>query len=269
MRCFAAIGVGAAALVFAAICGEAYTAEKKAKSVLVELDGSASTDEDGDALQYEWRQIAGPPVTLSDPQAAKPFFRTAEPGVYVFELRVSDGKTWSQPARVEARVEAEDLPPEAIVLSEVTCEVGQTAVIDGRRSRDPEGARLFYRWRQVSGPPLYLSPEICEQPILAFPAQQPGVYEIELVVSDGKNFSPAALCRLTIKPRNSAPVARVASTQRVILPKSAEEKALTMRKPVACIEEVGCPLPGETVVLDGRNSFSPSRKPLKYYWKQK
>ncbi len=272
MRYFPAIFLATFGSIFASYpgqAGEGQTVEKKGKSVLVELDGSASADEDGDALEYAWRQVSGPRVTLSDPQAAKPFFRTTEPGLYVFELRVSDGKTWSHPVQVEVHVEAENLPPEAIVLPEITCEVGQTAVIDGRRSRDPEGERLSYRWRQVAGPPLYLSAEICRQPVLAFPAAQTGVYEIELLVSDGKNTSQAALCRLIIKPHNNAPVARADSKQRVILPKSAEEKAQATRKPVACIEEVGCPLPGEIVVLDGRNSFSPSRKPLKYYWKQK
>jgi hypothetical protein len=40
----------------------------------VVLDGSGSTDEDGEIVSYRWRQIAGPPVTLSDPAAIKPAF---------------------------------------------------------------------------------------------------------------------------------------------------------------------------------------------------
>ena len=267
MRCFAPALFIVTAVVLATPPLRA--AEKKVKSVLIELDGSASSDADGDSLRYEWRQVAGPKITLSDPHAAKPFFRAIEPGAYVFELRVSDGKQWSQPIQVEVQVEAENLPPEAIIIPEVICEAGQVAVIDGRRSRDPEGDRLLYRWSQISGPPLYLPSEVCQQPILSFPAEQPGVYEIQLVVSDGKNASQPAVCRLTIKPRNTAPVARATSNQRAIIPKAAEERAPIGRRPVAYIEEVGCPLPGETVVLDGRNSFSPARKPLKYYWKQK
>jgi hypothetical protein len=40
----------------------------------VTLDGSNSFDPDDDIESYRWKQVAGPSVTLSNPQAAKPTF---------------------------------------------------------------------------------------------------------------------------------------------------------------------------------------------------
>jgi hypothetical protein len=42
----------------------------------VTLDGSDSSDPDGDTISYQWTQIGGIRVTLSDPTAAKPTFVT-------------------------------------------------------------------------------------------------------------------------------------------------------------------------------------------------
>ncbi|HXG27870.1 MAG TPA: GH92 family glycosyl hydrolase [Nevskiales bacterium] len=40
----------------------------------VRLDGSASSDPDGDALSYQWSQVSGPTVTLSNADSATPDF---------------------------------------------------------------------------------------------------------------------------------------------------------------------------------------------------
>jgi hypothetical protein len=44
----------------------------------VKLDGSASTDPDGDELSFEWTQLSGPTVTLSDAANAAPTFTAPE-----------------------------------------------------------------------------------------------------------------------------------------------------------------------------------------------
>ena len=60
----------------------------------VQLDGSGSFDEDT-SITYQWTQLSGPAVTLSDPTAAQPSFIIAvmyQPSAtYEFQLRVSDG----------------------------------------------------------------------------------------------------------------------------------------------------------------------------------
>ena len=61
---------------------------------LVQLDGGASADADGDELSYIWTEKAENPVTglLSDASAQQPSFKLPVAGVYYFSLMVSDGR---------------------------------------------------------------------------------------------------------------------------------------------------------------------------------
>lgn len=76
---------------------------------LIFLDGSRSSDENGEKLIYRWRQIGGKKVELQNAESARPGFLPAESGVYAFELVVSNGQAISQPAVVEIDVEIEKL----------------------------------------------------------------------------------------------------------------------------------------------------------------
>lgn len=54
------------------------------------LDGSASSDGDGDSLSYSWSQLSGPAATLTGADTAQVVV-TPAPGTSVFRLRVADG----------------------------------------------------------------------------------------------------------------------------------------------------------------------------------
>ena len=70
------------------------TEETATENLLFTLNASRSWDPDLDDLQYEWIQLSGPPVTLSDTAAAKCNFMVPEAAgqEMVFRVTVSDGK---------------------------------------------------------------------------------------------------------------------------------------------------------------------------------
>lgn len=94
-------------------------------SALVVLDGSSSTDPDGDSLRFSWRQLAGPKVELlSSRTSAASFSADAESETYIFLLTVTDSKgaiatdqvtvaTKSLPDTPQAPVAIVSTPPQA------------------------------------------------------------------------------------------------------------------------------------------------------------
>ncbi len=58
----------------------------------VALDGTGSSDPDGDTLLFQWSSVDGPAVTFDDAFSAQPTFTPTEAGTYTFSLRVFDGE---------------------------------------------------------------------------------------------------------------------------------------------------------------------------------
>jgi hypothetical protein len=81
---------------------------------VVTLDGSASSDTDGDALTYQWTLTARPAASvavLSSASAARPTFVVDVAGRYSARLIVSDGRIDSAPVLVTIDATAAGVPP--------------------------------------------------------------------------------------------------------------------------------------------------------------
>ena len=82
-----------------------------------------------------------------------------------------------------------DHSPEAIVsVNPANAKIGETVILDGSGSKDPENAPLGYQWLLVSRPEnsktTILSPRDEKTSIVV---DVPGDYKVQLEVTDGRN----------------------------------------------------------------------------------
>jgi RHS repeat-associated protein len=154
----------------------------------VTLDGSKSTDPNGDSLTFMWKVVSQPleaGISLSDSSAVRPTFEVSKTGSYVFELVVSDGELASEPARVSIST-SDNRAPIADAGEDLAAKVGDELTLDGSASMDPDGDRITYAWRFKSlpdGSSARLSDAMAVAP--TFTVDVEGDYVLELVVNDG------------------------------------------------------------------------------------
>ncbi|MGH3659808.1 MAG: polysaccharide deacetylase family protein, partial [Micromonosporaceae bacterium] len=84
----------------------------------VQLDGSGSSDPNGDPLTYQWTQTGGPAVTLSSGTVVAPTFTApTSASTLTFQLVVNDGTASSSPSTVTITVNDGTSPADNVVVS--------------------------------------------------------------------------------------------------------------------------------------------------------
>ena len=161
-------------------------------STTVTLDGSASSDANGDALTYDWAQTGGPSVTLSDASAESPTFTA--PGsatVLTFTLTVTDSHGLADPTPDEVVVTVSaNLAPIADAGDDQAVSTGDTVTLDGSASSDPNGDALTYGWAQTGGTTVGLSDATAESPTFTAPSAT-GLLTFTLTVTDALGLADA------------------------------------------------------------------------------
>ncbi len=212
---------------------------------MVTLDGSGSSDPEGETLDYLWAQSGGMPrVILSDVLAVNPTFTMPVVGdgeALEFTLFVLDSVNSAQDTvRIYGAI------PIADAGSDQTVAEGATVILDGSGSSDPEGGTLDYLWAQSGGSPVVdLTRADTASPAFTAPAQLLADAELEfsLVVTGGGGLlSVVDTVTITVTAMNNAPTADAGSDQNVAV--------------------------GATVTLDGSGSSDPEGATLDYLWAQ-
>lgn len=156
----------------------------------VTLDGSASSDANGDPLTYGWSlttKPAGSAAALSSTTTARPTFTADLAGTYVASLTVNDGKVNSSAATVSITASVSNAAPVANAGVAQTVDLGSTVTLNGSASSDANGDALTYAWTLKSKPAgsaAALASANSISPI--FTADLAGSYVVSLVVNDGK-----------------------------------------------------------------------------------
>jgi hypothetical protein len=191
---------------------------------LVTLNGTGSSDPEGEALTFNWTAPAG--ITLSDPSSPTPTFTAPDVGVptnLVFQLEVCDEAnpmSLCATDTVVVTVIFHDEPPVANAGPDLTVEEGSLVTLDGTGSSDPSGEALTYAWSQVSGPPVTLTganTATASFTVPVLPVLPEWVFQLE--VCDEAN--PAVLCDtdivvVTVLPiDDTPPIANAGADQTV------------------------------------------------------
>ncbi|WP_243058324.1 PKD domain-containing protein [Nocardioides sp. SR21] len=203
----------------------------------VTLDGSESSDPDGDTLTYAWEQIGGGTVVALDgANTATPAFTAPfGPDVLVFEMTVHDGHGGSDSDRITVTVNA---PPVADAGDDRSAAAEEDVHLDGSGSYDPDGDTLTYSWEQTDGPTVTLVGAATATPSFVAPAGSAPL-TFEVTVDDGNGESDTDSVSIS---RNRAPTADAGDDRGAHA--------------------------GSGVTLDGSGSSDPDGDALTYSWAQ-
>jgi K319-like protein len=208
---------------------------------LVTLDGSGSSDPDGNPITYAWSFLsrpAGSSAAFSNPAAVNATFTPDLPGDYTIQLIVTDSLgAASQPDQVvistwNSAPIAEAGQDQAISL------IGTTVHLDGTQSYDPDGDPITYEWTFASMPQGSNATLISANTASpTFLADLYGTYLVRLIVSDRWTQSGDTM---SVSFANVQPVANAGTSQSASV--------------------------GEAVSLDGSSSSDANGDALTFRW---
>jgi hypothetical protein len=188
----------------------------------VSLDGSGTSDPEGDSLTYVWSfgsQPSSSTLTKSDISGrfgTSPSFTPDVEGVYKLRLYVTDGTGASQDSvRV---ITSGNTGPTADAGADSSGTTGTSFSLDASGSSDPQGDDLYIKWAFASMPATsgLANSDIGDRfaSSTSFTPDVQGPFEVKLVIDDyGGNTDKDFVTQTAVNTGNSAPSADAGSDQ--------------------------------------------------------
>ncbi len=262
---------------------------------VLEMDGSTSSDPDGDTLTYAWTLAAAPAGAVPFNSAAVDVRYTAGiPGSYRFVLSVFDAELAASTAEVTFTVantapvaQVRNLPDVNLRRADVSVTVPTTltATLDGSASSDANGEHLTYLWEIVEAPDrpagsstpttvaALVSPAAAVTQVsfvgtarvggARMPLSAGGVYVFRLTVSDGSTSDSTTIRVRALDPLYLLPAAD-AGLDRSFSVQFAFGGGIAASVPDPAPFSLGALR--AFIRLDGRESADPQKLPLAYRW---
>jgi hypothetical protein len=168
--------------------------DNSALNTSIDLDGGASS---GASLAFVWRQISGPTVAIAGHTTSAASIIPVMPGVYVFELSVTDSAGLTSTQLLTFGVETYDATAnpsgKAVARANAGADLatsgGIATLIGSATDADTASLALKFHWVQTGGAPVVLDVSTPDQP--RFTPPRAGTYVFALFVSDGATYSLA------------------------------------------------------------------------------
>lgn len=189
----------------------------------VQLNGTA-TDADGTVTAYLWTKISGPsPYNISATSAAQTAVTDLVPGVYRFEMRVTDNEAGIGRDTVTVtvyEVPPPNQPPVANAGNNLAITLPISSVTLNGSGTDTDGSIASFAWSKVAGPEQFniLSTATAQTSVTGLVQ---GSYSFELLVTDNEGAFAKDTVVVIVNaapPPNQLPVANAGNNQTVFLP---------------------------------------------------
>ena len=163
---------------------------------VIDFDGSASADADGDPLTFRWDfgdgSLAGGGVRVTHTYA--------EGGSYPVSLTVDDGTGLPNGKASTAITVTINRPPVAVAGANKQVCAGDTVLLDGSGSSDPDGGLLRYRWDFGDG-----TTADTVNPTKTY--RKGAVYPVTLTVEDESSFAHSSHTDRLVVVVDESPIA--------------------------------------------------------------
>jgi len=175
------------------------------------VNGSSSSDADGNISSYKWTKIAGPATyTITNSIAASTSITNLTAGTYTFRLTVKDNRGGT--AFDDMLIIVNQKPIARAGADSTTKLPKNTSTLIGTASSDPDGTISSFLWTKISGPTTFsiVSPTASKTSVSNLVA---GIYLFRLSVRDNRGAYGYDTVKVTVLAATAAAAPTTTATE--------------------------------------------------------